>query len=404
MNIFTLNAGSSSLKCQLRDMEHNRILMKCYCERIGLDGRFTWSTWDGRGGSRDVEMPDYFTAFRTVFETLEDGKPTDGTFTVHAIGHRAVNGGDLFEAPVLVTENVLRQFESLLTLAPLHNPPAFALLKACIKLLPQVPNVLVFDTAFHQTMPPEAYLFAIPYRFYTHYGLRRYGAHGSSHRYVAMRCAKLLNRPLETLRIITCHLGNGSSLCAIDHGRCIDTSMGLTPLGGIPMGTRCGDLDPSVVTFLMEKEGLDAPAVEQLLNKQSGLLGVSGVSSDLSDVLAAADEGNEQAAVAVRILSYQIRKFIGAYAAALDGVDAIVFTAGIGENAVSVRQAVCNRLSYLGVQIDPVRNGQAVHGLEREISTQDAKTRVFVIPTDEEHMIALDTQNLLEQQPEPPKS
>ena len=399
MNILVLNAGSSSLKYQLIDIEKKHVLAKGNCERIGIDGKFTHKTDDGRKIADFRPLPSHSVAFRTVIDVLTKGEGAviSSVREIDAVGHRIVNGGDRFSRSVLVTEQVLKDFAEVINFAPLHNPPAMAVIRECPDVLGKdVPNVLVFDTAFHQTMPPKAYLFGIPYQYYEKYKIRRYGAHGTSHRYVSLRCARLVGKRPDELRIITCHLGNGSSITAIDHGKVVDTSMGLTPLGGIIMGTRSGDLDPSVVTFLMEHEHLTPAQTENLLNKKSGFLGISQVSSDVRDVEEAADKQNKLAQLSLDIEHYQIKKYIGAYAAAMGGTDAVVFTGGIGENDVGMRADVCGDMEYMGIAVDPALNEATVHGKEGEITRSGARVRTFVIPTNEEYMIAVDTRNIVQ--------
>lgn len=400
MKILVINAGSSSLKYQLIDMDNEQMVCKGNCEKIGLeDGIFTHKTADGRELHKDVKMPDHTAAFTQVKDALLD--PEYGVIQnldeVTAIGHRVVQGGALFSKSVLVDEKVIEGIESLIPLAPLHNKAHVQGIRACRDLFgDKVPEAVVFDTSFHSTMPPKAYIFPIPYEYYEKYAVRRYGAHGTSHRYVTTRCAELMGKKPEDLKLITCHLGNGSSITAVDHGKCVDTSMGLTPLDGFMMGTRTGTLDPSVVTFLMEKENLSPVEMDTLLNKKSGLLGVSGVSSDDRDVTAAADAGNERAKLAHEILQYQISKFIGSYMVSLGGCDALVFTAGIGENQALHRAAVGKYFSYMGVKIDEELNKQMVGGKEGKISTPDSSIEVYVIPTNEELVIARDTKALVE--------
>lgn len=400
MKILVINAGSSSLKYQLIDMDNEQMVCKGNCEKIGLeDGIFTHKTADGRELHKDVKMPDHTAAFTQVKDALLD--PEYGVIKnldeVTAIGHRVVQGGALFSKSVLVDDEVLAGIESLIPLAPLHNKAHVQGIRACRDLFgDKVPEAVVFDTSFHSTMPPKAYIFPIPYEYYEKYAVRRYGAHGTSHRYVTSRCAELMGKKPEELKLITCHLGNGSSITAVDHGKCVDTSMGLTPLDGFMMGTRTGTLDPSVVTFLMEKENLSPAEMDTLLNKKSGLLGVSGVSSDDRDVTAAAQAGNERAELAHEILQYQISKFIGSYMVSLGGCDALVFTAGIGENQALHRAAVGKYFSYMGVKIDEELNKQMVGGKEGKISTPDSSIEVYVIPTNEELVIARDTKALVE--------
>jgi acetate kinase len=398
MKILVINAGSSSLKYQLIDMSDRTVLAKGNCERIGISGSaFKHSTHDGRVYKSDAPLPDHFAAFKGVIDALTKGDAAviSDISEIDAVGHRIVNGGDKFSQSVLVTDKVLEDFDSVVNFAPLHNPPAMTVIKACLRLFgSSVPNVLVFDTAFHQTMPPKAYIFGVPYKYYEKYKVRRYGAHGTSHRYVSGRCAEIMGRPLSELRLVTCHLGNGSSITAVDHGKCVDTSMGLTPLGGVIMGTRSGDLDPSVVTFIMEHEKIGPREMENMLNKESGFIGVSGLSSDSRDLDEATEKGNERATLTQDILRYQIKKYIGAYTAAMGGLDAVVFTGGIGENSDLLRAAVCENMEYFGIKIDKKVNSTIRHGKQGEISVPGSKTRVFVIATDEEYMIAKDTETI----------
>lgn len=398
MKILVINAGSSSLKYQLIDMDGEQVLAKGNCERIGIDGRFTHKTSAGYAKTVDVDMPNHTAAFEQVKQALltGEGKVLSDLSEVAAIGHRIVQGGDIFHQSVLVTPQVIRDIDALSPLAPLHNKAHVQGINAATAAFgEQVPQVVVFDTAFHQTMPQTAYMFGVPYAYYEKYGVRRYGFHGTSHRYVSHRCCELLGKPDgKGTRIITCHLGNGSSLCAVKDGRCIDTTMGLTPLDGFLMGTRSGSLDPSVVTFLMEKEHLSPAEMDTVLNKKSGMLGISGVSSDDRDITAAVDAGNERAKLAWDMRTYQIIKYVGGFIAALGGLDAIVFTAGIGENQQRLRREVLEGLAYLGVTIDEKNN--QTRGQEIEISGPDSKVRAFVIPTDEELVIARDTKALVE--------
>ena len=400
MKILVINAGSSSLKYQLIDMDTEKMLCKGNCERIGMEaGVFTHKTEDGRELHKDVDMQDHTAAFQQVKDALID--PQYGVLTsqaeVSAIGHRVVQGGALFSESVLVDEKVIEGIESLIPLAPLHNKAHVQGIRACRNLFgDKVPEAVVFDTSFHSTMPPKAFMFNVPYEYYEKYGVRRYGAHGTSHRYVSARCAELMGKKPQELKIITCHLGNGSSISAVDHGKCVDTSMGLTPLDGFMMGTRTGALDPSVVTFIMEKEHLSPAEMDQVLNKKSGLLGVSGVSSDDRDVTEAANSGNPRAKLAQDILEYQISKFVGSYLVTLGGCDAIVFTAGIGENQPRHRSAVGKALGFMGVKLDEKLNEEMIHGKEGKISTPDSSIEVYVIPTNEELVIARDTKALVE--------
>ncbi|MDD6174801.1 MAG: acetate kinase [Firmicutes bacterium] len=400
MKILVINAGSSSMKYQLIDMNGEKMMAKGLCERIGIDGRFTHKTADGRVLKKEVPMKDHMVAFEQIKNALLD--PEYGVIKdfseISAVGHRVVQGGSVFSQSVLVDDKVIEQIEELSDLAPLHNPANAQGLRACRAVFGEkVPEVAVFDTAFHSTMPDYAYLYPVPYEYYEKYHVRRYGFHGTSHRFVSARCAELMGRPLSELKMITCHLGNGSSVTAIDHGKVIDTSMGLTPLDGFMMGTRTGTLDPSVVTFIAEKEGLSPKQMSDLLNKKSGMLGISGFSSDDRDIDDAAHAGNPRAILTQRMLSQELTKFVGGYIAELDGCDAIVFTAGVGENQPLYREKVCEHLSYMGVKIDTEKNNATVHGKEAEVSTPDSTVRVFVIPTNEELLIARDTMALAQE-------
>lgn len=399
MKILVINAGSSSLKYQLIDMENESVLAKGNCERIGIDGGIvTHKLPDGRSKEMSINMDNHTQAFMKVKDMLLDKEVgvIKNLSEVSAIGHRIVQGGSIFSKSVLVNEEVIKGIESLIPLAPLHNSAHVQGIRACIDVFgDKVPQVVVFDTAFHSTMPAKAYMFPVPYEYYEKYQIRRYGFHGTSHRYVSARCAQLMNKDIKDLKLITCHLGNGSSIAAIDSGKVIDTSMGLTPLDGFMMGTRSGTLDPSVVTFIAEKENMSPEDMSNMLNKKSGLLGISGISSDDRDICKAVEEGNERAKLAHDMLEYEITKFIGGYTAALGGCDAIVFTAGLGENQSSHRQVVCDNLSYMGVKIDPKLNEIMIRGKEGKISTPDSKVDVFVIPTNEELVIARDTQEIV---------
>ncbi|MCL2885023.1 MAG: acetate kinase [Oscillospiraceae bacterium] len=396
MKILVINAGSSSLKYQLIDMDGERMLAKGNCERIGIDGKLTHKTADGREAVRNVAMENHTDAFAQVKEVLTD-KEVGVIASLHevaAIGHRVVQGGAKYAQSVRVTPQVLADIEALIPLAPLHNPAHVQGIRAAQAAFGKdVPEVVVFDTAFHQTMPPKAYMFGVPYEYYEKYSVRRYGFHGTSHRFVSQRCIELLGNPAHS-RIITCHLGNGSSLAAIKDGKVIDTTMGLTPLDGFMMGTRSGTLDPSVVTFLMEKENLSPAQMDSVLNKQAGMLGISGVSSDDRDVLAAVEEGNERANLAWDMRTYQIQKFIGGYIAALGGADAIVFTAGIGENQGILRGQILDAFASLNVVVDEEAND--TRGMEIEITAPGSGVRAFVIPTNEELVIARDTKVIVE--------
>ena len=398
MKILVINAGSSSMKYQLIDMTDESVLAKGNCERIGIDGHFKHSTGDGRVFETDVAMTNHTEAFVQIKNALisEEYGVIKSLDEVAAVGHRIVQGGSLFSESVIVNEDVIKGIESLIPLAPLHNAAHVQGIRACLEVFgDKVPEVVVFDTAFHSTMPEKAFIYPVPYDYYEKYAVRRYGFHGTSHRYVSHRCAELMGKDLKDIKMITCHLGNGSSITAIKDGKVIDTSMGLTPLDGIMMGTRTGSLDPSVVTFIAEQEHLSAEEMDTMLNKKSGFLGISGISSDDRDVTAAAEAGNERAKLAIDILEYDILKYIGSYTAVLGGVDAIVFTAGIGENQSSHRSSVCHALEFMGVKIDDELNEKMIRGKEGKISTDDSTVAVYVIPTNEELVIARDTMALV---------
>ena len=399
MKILVINAGSSSLKYQLIDMDNEQVIAKGNCERIGIDGIFGYKTSDGKEIKKNVDMPDHRAAFMQVKDALTDSEAgvIKDLSEVSAIGHRIVQGGAKFSESVIVDESVIEGIESLIPLAPLHNKGHVQAIRACIEVFGEdVPQVVVFDTAFHSTMPPKAYIYPIPYEYYEKYQIRRYGFHGTSHRYVSKYCAELMGRDIKDLKLITCHIGNGSSITAIDGGKVIDTSMGLTPLDGFMMGSRTGTLDPSVVTFIAEKENLSPSEMSDLLNKKSGLLGVSGISTDDRDVTKAAREGNKRAQLAHEILEYEIAKFIGGYYVALGGCDGMVFTAGLGENQWHHREAVCKYLECLGVKLDVEKNKEMILGKCGKISAEDSSIEIFVIPTNEELVIARDTKELVE--------
>lgn len=394
MDVLVLNCGSSSLKYQLLNMETETVMVKGLCERIGIDGQLKHDRGD-HVYEANLPMPDHEAAVKIVLDALLD--PTHGVIKsmdeITAVGHRVVHGGEYFTDSVVVTEEVERIIEKCSELAPLHNPANLTGIRACKHIMPNVPQVVVFDTAFHASMPAKAYLYAIPYAFYEKHKLRKYGFHGTSHKYVSMRTAEILGKPYEELKIITCHLGNGASICAIDGGRSVDTSMGLTPLEGLIMGTRSGDIDPAVVTFIMQKENLTAHETLDLLNKKSGVLGISGVSSDFRDLDKAMAEGNELAKIALNAYWHRIARYIGSYAAVMNGVDAIVFTAGVGENHIETREEVCKYLTYLGVDVDSEKNN--VRGKEADFSKEGAKVRTLVVPTNEELVIARDTKHAI---------
>ena len=396
MNILVINAGSSSLKYQLLNPDTQEVLAKGLCERIGLDGKFTYKP-AGKEAVKDadVSMPTHFEAIQTVLNALVD--PKNGVIgsmkEIDAVGHRVVHGGEKFAQSVLITDEVMAAIEECNPLAPLHNPANIIGIRACQALMPGTPMVAVFDTAFHQTMPPVAYTYALPYEFYEQDKVRRYGFHGTSHKYVSQRAAAMLGKPAEELKLISCHLGNGSSVTAIDGGKSVDTSMGFTPLAGLPMGTRCGDIDAGILEYLMNKHGYDIKEMLSILNKKSGVLGISGVSSDFRDLDNAAAEGNQRAALAVEVFEYGVRKMIAEYAAAMGGVDAVVFTAGVGENSADMRLHFVDGLQFMGIEIDPEKNN--IRGEERIVSPDGAKVKVLVIPTNEELMIAKDTAELV---------
>ena len=397
MKILVLNCGSSSIKYALYDMDSKTVMTSGGAERVGLDGAFV-KVKLANGEKKQVmhDIPEHTEGVKFIFSLLTD--PEIGVIKdlkeIDAVGHRMVHGGEKFNKSVLLTEEVLKVFEECTDLAPLHNPANLKGVRAVQELMPGLPQVGVFDTAFHQTMPKEAYMYAVPYELYEKYGVRRYGFHGTSHRYVSQRVCEFLGVKPEGKKIITCHIGNGASIAAVKDGKCIDTSMGLTPLEGLMMGTRSGDIDGGAITFIQKKLGLDADGMSNLLNKKSGMLGITGISSDMREIDAACEEGNERAKLAIEMYNYRIRKYISAYAAAMDGCDIIVFTAGVGENQASMREKVCEGLSFMGVKIDVEKNS-GIHGEEAVISTPDSKVTVVVIPTDEELMIATDTMALL---------
>ncbi len=404
MKILVVNAGSSSLKYQLIDMNGEKVIAKGICEKIGVkigdafDGFIKHQTFDGREYRAEMPFPTHSEAFMKLVEVLttSDAAVIKDTKEISAIGHRVVQGGALFNKSMLVTDEVIAGIEELCDLAPLHNPAHIIGIRACQEVFgKELPEVVVFDNAFHSTMPEEAYTFPIPYELSQKYKIRRYGFHGTSHRYISMICAEEMGVDLKDIKVITCHIGNGASIAAIKDGKVIDTSMGLTPLDGFAMGSRSGALDPSVVTFLQEKMGWTPKETSDILNKKSGVLGVSGVSSDERDITKAIEEGNERAVLARKIQRYQIRKYIGSYVAAMDGVDAIVFAGGIGENSVSLREEVCGQMNYVGVEIDKEKNDAAVFGKGGKISSENSKVAVYVIPTNEELMIARDTKEIV---------
>jgi len=396
MKILVLNSGSSSIKYQLFNMENENVLAKGIVERIGIDDSFLEHEVNGDEIVIKEDIPNHSKGISLVIDALLDDN--HGVLAsmdeINAVGHRVVHGGEKFADSVKITDEVVEQMEDVSDLAPLHNPPNIAGIKVCQELMPEKPQVGVFDTAFHQSMPAEAYTYALPYEYYEKYGVRRYGFHGTSHRFVAKRAAKLIDKDFNDSKIITCHLGNGASVAAVKNGKSIDTSMGLTPLEGLVMGTRCGDIDPAIVPFLQEKEDLSSKEIDNIMNKESGLLGISGISNDSRDIQEAAADGNERAQLAGDVFNYRVKKYIGAYTAAMGGVDAIVFTAGIGENAIEIREGILDGLEYLGFELDKEANDS--RGKEIEISKAGSDTRVFVIPTNEELVIARDTAEILE--------
>lgn len=395
MKILVLNCGSSSFKYQLINMEDESVMAKGNYERIGIGESFLTHKVGEEKFKFTHPVQNHSEAIKFVMEQLTDKE--HGVIAsldeINAIGHRVVHGGEKFTKSAIVTDEVEKGIEDAITFAPLHNPAHLQGIDACKKELPGKPNVVVFDTAFHQTMPKEHFLYAIPYEYYEKYGIRKYGAHGTSHKYVSLRIAELLGKPVEDLKIINCHLGQGASLCAIQNGKCVDTSMGLTPLGGIAMGSRSGDLDPSVVTYIMKKENLSPDEMETILNKKSGIYGISKISPDNRDIEEAAAAGNEQAILTLKEYAYIIAQYIGKYAVTMNGVDVITFTAGVGERGPETREEICNYLGFMGVELDKELN--KVKGEEREISTKDSKVKVWIVPTNEELMIARETMNLV---------
>ena len=394
MNILVINCGSSSLKYQLIDMTNEDVLCKGLVERIGIEGSVLTHKINGEKFVVEEEMKDHKKALELVLEQLlhKDHGAIKSLDEISAVGHRVVHGGEKFNDSVVVNDEVISEIRACIELAPLHNPANIMGIEAIQELMKDTPNVVVFDTAFHQTMPMENYLYALPYEYYEKYAVRRYGFHGTSHNFVSKRAAEILGKKREDLRIITCHLGNGSSMAAIDHGKVIDTSMGLTPLEGVCMGTRSGDIDPAIIPFIMDKENLNAQEISDMLNKKSGVLAISGVSSDFRDIEAEAEKGNKRAKVALDQFANRVRKYIGAYVTQMGGVDVIVFTAGVGENSIEMREDIMSKLEFLGTKIDKEKNN--VRGKEAIISTDDSKVVAITVPTNEELMIARDTLRL----------
>ena len=397
MKVLDINSGSSSLKYQLIDMETEGVIAKGTCERIGIDG--SKLTHKAKGTETVIEqaMPDHTVAVALVLKALTDKETgvIPSMQDIDAVGHRAVASGEVFKKPTLVTDEVLEKMEELCDLAPLHNPAAIVGVKACRAAMPNTPMAFVFDTSFHFTMPDYAYMYAIDYAHYEKYSVRRYGFHGTSHKFVSQEAAKYLGKKPEELKIVTCHLGNGSSITAVNGGKSVDTSMGFTPLAGVPMGTRSGDIDSAVVEYLAGKEGWTVSETLTYHNKKCGVAGISGVSSDFRDLTAAADQGNKRAKLALDMFAYACKKYVGAYAAAMNGVDCIVFTAGVGENTPCVRAAICENMQYLGLEIDNAKNAERNNGAIRDISGENSKVKVLIIPTNEELVIARETVELL---------
>ena len=392
MNVLVINCGSSSLKFQLINSETEGVLAKGLCERIGIDGRLTYQPAGGEKKTEELAMPTHTEAIQFVINALTDAERgvVKDLSEIGAVGHRVVHGGEKFANSVVITDEVKKAIEECNDLAPLHNPANLIGINACQELMPGTPMVAVFDTAFHQTMPEKAYMYGLPYEYYEKYAVRRYGFHGTSHSFVSKRAAEILGKSYDDMKTVVCHLGNGASISAVLNGKCVDTSMGLTPLEGLVMGTRSGDIDPAILEYISKKEGLDIAGLMNMLNKKSGVFGLSNnLSSDFRDLETAADEGNKQAQVALDVFCYRVAKYVGSYVAAMNGVDTIVFTAGIGENAGLVRTKVCEYLGYLGITLDQEANGK--RGEEIVISTPDSKVTVMVIPTNEELAIARET-------------
>lgn len=396
MKILVINAGSSSLKYQLLDMTDESVIAKGNCDRIGIDGHISHKTFDGRTVEVDCTFPTHTEAFEKLVEVLTTGDASviGSMAEISAVGHRIVQGAEIFDKTCFATDEVIKQIDDLQELAPVHNHPHALALWACKKVLPEgVPQVVVFDTAFHQTMPPKAYMYGLPYDDYEKYHVRKYGFHGTSHRFVSAALAEAMGKDVKDLKIVSCHLGNGSSITAVDGGKSVDTSMGFTPLDGVVMGTRTGSVDPSAVTFVASKHGFTTSEMSDYMNKKSGFLGVSGVSSDNRDITDAAKKGDERAQLVSEMLVYEIKKYIGSYAAAMNGLDAVLFTGGIGENAFDVRQAVCENMEFFGIKLDAEAN--KTRGKLQKISAPDSKVEVWVVPTNEELLIARDTLELI---------
>lgn len=397
MIILVVNAGSSSLKYQLLNMDNESVIAKGNCDRIGIDGHVSHKTFDGRTVDMDCDFPTHTEAFEKLVEVLTTGDAAviKSMNEISAVGHRIVQGAEIFDKTTLVTDEVIQQIDDLQELAPVHNHPHALALWACKKVLPEnVPQVVVFDTAFHQTMPEKAFMYGLPYEDYEKYHVRKYGFHGTSHRFVSAALADAMGKDIKDLKIVSCHLGNGSSVTAVDGGKSIDTSMGFTPLDGVVMGTRTGAVDPSAVTFIAEKHGFTTKEMSDYMNKKSGFLGISGISSDNRDIGAAAAKGDKRAKLASEMLQYEIKKYIGSYAAVMNGLDAVLFTGGIGENSYEVREGVCKDMDFLGIKIDTELN-KSTRGELKKISTPDSKVEVWIVPTNEELLIARDTLALI---------
>lgn len=395
MNVLVINCGSSSLKYQLMNMNDESVLAKGLVERIGIEGSQLTHEVPGRDKEKiKVPMESHKDALKHVLDALVDEKigAVKSLSEIQAVGHRVVHAGEYYSESVVINDDVMKRLNECIQLAPLHNPPNIIGIEALQELIPGVPNVAVFDTAFHQTMPPSAYIYPLPYELYENHRIRRYGFHGTSHRYVSQRAADLLGKDIKDLKLISCHLGNGASVAAICGGKSIATSMGFTPLEGLVMGTRCGDIDPAIVTFIMEKENLSMDQVNDLLNKKSGVLGISGVSSDFRDIEAAAADGNKRAELALEVFDDRVKQYIAAYAATMDGVDAVIFTAGLGENSIDNRKSICAGMDWMGIEVSDERNN--VRGKDQIISSDNSKVKVLVVPTNEELMIARDTVEL----------
>ncbi|KUO70077.1 MAG: acetate kinase [Clostridia bacterium BRH_c25] len=396
MKILVINCGSSSLKYQLVDMQNEEVIAKGLAERIGIEGSvLKHQPNDSDKISIERPMPTHKEALQTVVDALLDANygVIKDMSEISAVGHRVVHAGEKFAYSVMLNEAVMNALKECIEVAPLHNPPNIMGIEACRQIMPNVPMVGVFDTAFHQTMPKEAYIYAIPYEFYEKYKIRRYGFHGTSHKYVAERAAEMIGKPIDQLKLITCHLGNGASITAVKHGKSVETSMGFTPLEGLAMGTRSGDIDPAIVKYIAEKENINVAKVDEILNKKSGVLGMSGVSSDFRDIEDAAEKGNVRAKLALDVFVHKVKKYIGAYAAVMNGVDAIIFTAGLGENSGYIRSEVCKDMSFLGIELDEAKNN--VRGKETDLSKAGAKVKILLVPTNEELMIARDTKKII---------